>query len=140
MPNTKRIKTNKGGKMKIYKTQAEVEADVKDRVLKIDDDVTFDCDINIKVHIICKDLICWDLDCRNFNCRDLHCGDLICWDLHCLDIDCADLNCQDLHCRDLNYHAVAFAYKTFKCKSVKGRRKNSKHFCLDSDIIITGKQ
>ena len=99
--------------MRIYKTQQEVESDIKDGLLKVDDDVKIECNINIKAHIIC----------RNLNCRNL---------------DCRDLNCMDLDCRNLSYYAVAFAYESFKCKSIEGRRNNSKHFCLDSEVIITG--
>jgi len=40
----------------------------------------------------------------------------------------------------LNFYAVAFAYNSFKCKSVKGRRENSRYFCLDGDVIINGKK
>jgi len=149
--------------MKIYKTQAEVESDIKDGLLKVNDDVTFDCDINIKAHIICKDLDCrdlncgnlncgnlncgnlncrnlncGDLNCGNLNCRNLNCGNLNCMDLNCMDLNCWNLNCGDLNCMDLSYYAIAVAYYKFKCKSVVGRRNNSKHFCLDSKIVITG--
>ena len=114
--------------MKIYKTQQELEADIKDGLLKVDDDVKIECNININASIICRNLYCWDLDCGNLNCEDLNCGDL----------HCGDLNCGDLNCRDLSYYAIAVAYYKFKCKSVVGRRINSKHFCLDSEVIITG--
>ena len=106
--------------MKIYKTQQELEADIKDGLLKVDDDVKIECNININASIIC-----WNLDCMNLNCGNL---------------DCRDLNCMDLDCRNLSYYAVAFAYESFKCKSIEGRRNNSKHFCLDSEVKITGGQ
>ena len=104
--------------MKIYKTQAEVESDIKDGLLKVNDDIKIECNININASIICWNLYCWDLDCGNLNCEDL--------------------NCRDLNCEDLSYYAIAVAYYKFKCKSVVGRRNNSKHFCLDSEVIITG--
>ena len=104
--------------MKIYKTQAEVEADIKDGLLKVDDDVKIECNININASIICRNLYCWDLDCGNLNCGNLDCG--------------------DLDCGNLSYYAIAVAYYKFKCKSVVGRRINSKHFCLDSEVIIMG--
>ena len=66
----------------------------------------------------CRNLDCMDLNCRNLNCRNLKCGDLNCW--------------------DLDFFAVAFAYSSFKCKSVKGRRENSKYFCLDKEVEVTG--
>ena len=114
--------------MRIYKTQQEVESDIKDGLLRVNDNVKIECNISINASIIC-----WNLDCMNLNCGNLNCGNLNCWDL-----DCGNLNCRDLNCWDLRYYAVAFAYESFKCKSVVGRRDNSKHFCLDSEVKITG--
>ena len=130
-------------KMKIYKTQQELEADIKDGLLKVDDDVKIECNININASIICWNLdcgylYCQNLDCWDLDCMDLDCGDLNCGDLNCMDLNCGDLNCKDLNCGDLSYYAIAVAYYKFKCKSVVGRRNNSKHFCLDSEVIITG--
>ena len=111
-PDRKRQAGTGEKKMKIYKTQQEVESDIKDGLLKVDDDVKIECNI-----IINASIICWNLDCG---------------DLHCMDLDCMNLDC-----RDLSYYAVAFAYESFKCKSIEGRRNNSKHFCLDSEVKIT---
>jgi hypothetical protein len=86
----------------------------------------------------CRNLDCGDLNCRNLNCWNLDCGDLNCRNLKCWDLDCGDLNCRNLDCKDLNFSAVAFSYKSFKCKSVIGRRTNSKYFCLDREVEITG--
>jgi len=124
--------------MKIYKTQQELEADIKDGLLRVDDNVKIECNININASIICWNLDCMNLNCGNLNCWNLNCWNLDCRDLNCRNLDCRDLNCMDLHCRNLSYYAVAFAYESFKCKSVVGRRNNSKHFCLDSEVIITG--
>jgi hypothetical protein len=77
----------------------------------------------VKGDLNCRDLNCRDLNCRNLNCRNLDCWDLKCWDLNCLDLD---------------FYAVAFSYNSFKCKSVKGRRENSKYFCLDKEVEVTG--
>jgi len=38
--------------MKIYKTQEEVTADIKDGVLAIKGDVRFECDISIRASIV----------------------------------------------------------------------------------------
>ena len=54
------------------------------------------------------------------------------------DLNCRNLKCGDLNCWDLDFFAVAFAYSSFKCKSVKGRRENSKYFCLDKEVEVTG--
>ena len=35
-----------------------------------------------------------------------------------------------------NYYAVCVAYNNIECKSIKGRRKNSKHFVLDGKLEV----
>jgi len=99
--------------MKIYKTQEEVNADIKRGVLAIEGDVRFECDISIKASIVvtkgnltCRDLTCWDLTCRNLDCwnltcGDLTCGDLTCWDLTCRNLDCWDIDCLNITCWDI---------------------------------------
>jgi hypothetical protein len=70
---------------------------------------------------------------------DLNCLDLNCWDLTCRDLNCWNLTSRDLNCKgNINYYAVCFAYRNIKCKSIKGRRENCKHFVLDGGIIING--
>lgn len=81
--------------MKIYKTNEEVKADIKDGVLKIVGDVKFECDV---------------------------------------DID-ANINAHNINAYNIRYYAFCVAYYSFWCKSVKGRRENSFHKCLDSEIV-----
>ena len=39
---------------------------------------------------------------------------------------------------DIDYYAVCFAYEDIHCRSIKGRRGNSRHFSLDGKVIIRG--
>ena len=43
---------------------------------------------------------------------------------------------QSWNAGNIKYYAVCFAYKGITCKSIRGKRENSKHFCLDDEIII----
>ncbi len=96
----------------------------------IADDVT----ININLDLKCRDLKCNDLKCRNLKCWDLKCNDLECNDLECNNLKCNDLECYNLECSNLSYYAFAIAYSSFRCKTVKARRENGFHKCLDSKI------
>ena len=80
--------------MKTYKTQKEVEKDIVDGVLKINGDVTFECNI---------------------------------------DID-ASINAHNINANTIEYYAFCIAYETLKVKTIKGRRPNSFHKCLDNEI------
>ena len=91
--------------------------------------------------IDCMDIDCTDINCRNIDCTDINCRNIDCWDIDCTDIncrniDCTDINCRDINCMDINYYAVCFACNNIKCKSIAGRRVNSKHFCLGGGIIF----
>ena len=97
--------------MKVYKTQAQVEKDIKNGVLAIDGDVRFECSINIEASIIAR-----DITARNINA----------W----------NINASDINARDILYYAVCFAYQNIKCLSIKSKREVSKHFCLDGEITF----
>ena len=131
--------------------------------LVLTENTIIDDDLTVEGNIRCEggkwDLKCWDLDCEDLDCEDLKCRDLKCMDLKCMDLDCRDLDCKNLDCwnlkcdnlncgdlncgelkaRNVSYYGVAFAYSSMEVESIKGRRDNSKHFCLDSKIVIKKK-
>ncbi len=62
--------------MKIYKTQEEVENDIKDDVLGVDGDVKFECSISISAsiqtagNIDAGDINAWSINARNiYDCN-----------------------------------------------------------------------
>jgi len=56
--------------------------------------------------------------------------------LYGVDIDAGNIDAGNIHAGDIAYYAVCFAYESIKCKSISGRRKNSRHFALDDEIKI----
>ena len=112
---------------KIYKTQQEVEADIVDEVLTINSDVIFEVSISIDASIVvngdikARDINAWNLNARDINCRD---------------INARNINARNIDARNIDFYAVCFAYEKFSCKSIKGRRENSKYFCLDGEVEI----
>ena len=99
--------------MKIYKTQGEIEADIKDNVLSIKGDVKFECSFSIEAKIIIE-------------AGNIEAGDIKAWDIKAGNIKAGDIS----------FYAVCFAYFSFSCKSIIGQRNNSKYFCLDSEVVI----
>ena len=129
--------------MRIYKTQQEVEKDIKNGVLAIEGDVKFECSISISASIIVNagnitacDIHAWDINARNINAGDINAGDINAGDITAYDIDANDITAYDIDADDINYYAVCCAYMSLKCRSIKGRRGNCKHFCLDGEIEI----
>ena len=42
----------------------------------------------------------------------------------------------NINAKDVLFWAIACAYVSFKCKSIKGRRDNAKYICLDKEVEI----
>ena len=99
--------------MKTYKTQAEVEADIKDGVLAIKGDVTFDCSISIRADIIVKH------------------GNIYAHNIIALNINA----------NNISYHALCLAYYSITCTSIEPRREvHQKPICLDGELTIVKKE
>ena len=107
--------------MKIYKTQKEVEKDIKDGVLIINDDVKFECSISIKASI---------------NARDINARNINAW-----NINARDINAWNINAEDILYYAFCCVYNSIKCLSIKAKRTTCKEpTCLDGEIIIKDKE
>ena len=113
--------------MKIYKTQKEVEKDIKDGVLAIKGDVKFECSILIEAKII--------ITAGNINARDI-----TAWDINAGNITAWDINARDITAGDILYYAFCCVYRGIKCLSIKAKRIPSQEpICLEANIV-TGKQ
>ena len=80
--------------------------------------IKFNFDLNIKANIDAC-----DIDAR---------------DIKAIDIDARDIKARNIKADNIIYYAICFAYKNIRCKSIKGRIKNSKHLALDGKIEIKG--
>jgi len=115
--------------MKVYKTQQQVEKDIKDGVLNCKgEDVKFECSISIKASIIyamninAGDINAWDIDARDINAGDIY---------------AMNINAGDINARNINYFASCLSYNSIKCKSIEGRRNpHQKPVCLDGELTI----
>ena len=119
--------------MKIYKTQSEVEADIKNGVLAIEGDVKFECNISIEASIIVTN---GNITARNINAWDINAWNINACDINARNITARDINAWDINAGDILYYAVCFAYQNIKCLSIKAEREVSKHFCLDGEITF----
>ncbi len=152
--------------MKIYNTQAEIEADIKNGELFVDDDltITFDCTIDASINawninagnINALDIDARDINARNINALNIKAGDINArnikaWDINARDINARNIDAEDIKARNIDaedikarninavsisYYAICVAFHTFTCQKIEGTRENAKHFCLDSDIKI----
>ena len=102
--------------MKTYKTQAEVEKDIKNGVLAIADDVKFECSISIRASINAGNIDAGNIDARNINAWNINAG-------------------------DITYVAFCCVYKSISCFSIKAKLAIHKEpICLDGTLEIKKKE
>ena len=138
---------------KIYRTQEEVEEDIKDGVLTIEGDVEFQCPISITASIEAEDIIAWDIKAKDITARDIDAWgiksenvkakEIDAWGVEvegiveALDITAGDIIANDIIANNINYWAFCIAYNSIKCKNWEARRYNHKEpICLDGKLII----
>ena len=95
--------------------------------------VIFNFDLNVKSNIYA-----WNIYARNINALNINAKDVYVCRLDANDIKVHDINAASINANNINYYAVCYAYENIKCKSIKGRKYNSKHFVLDGNIYIDG--
>ena len=118
--------------------------------------VVFDFDLNVEANIDAYDIEAldinaWDIKACNINAdnikvRNIEAININAWNIDAYNIKAGDIitgnisacniEAGDISANDISYHAVCFAYDSIKCKSIKGRRKNSKHFVLDGKLEV----
>ena len=128
--------------MKIYKTQSEVDADIKNDALVITGDVTFECDISLSASIIVSagDISAGDISAGDISARDISAEDISARDISANDISARDIKAEDISAGDISYYAYCNSYESIKCTSIKGRReKHNPPVCLDGELIIIPK-
>lgn len=137
--------------MKIIKTQKELEALIIDDKIAIDDHLAINCNINLPG----IDIYAWDINALNIDARDIWAWNIragvmkardikarnIDADIKARDIDASDsdiyarnIDARNIKANDISYYAFAIAEESFVCQSIKGRRQNSLHKCLDQEI------
>lgn len=104
--------------MKIYKSQSEVEKDIKDGMLTIEGDVRFECNISIdaSIHVI---------------------GNIDAWNIAARNIDAGNITARYINAWNISYYAFCSVYQNIKCKSISGRRTpHSEPICLEGKLEI----
>ena len=145
--------------MKIYKTQKEVEKDIKNGVLAIEGDVKFECSISIEafIRITAGDINAWNINARDITARDITAGDITAWNINARDITAGDINAWNINARDINawdinawninarditagnvlYYAFCCVYQSIKCLSIKAKREpHQEPICLEGKLEL----
>lgn len=99
-------------------------------------------------NILAVDISAWDVSAWDISAG----GNISAWDISAGgdvsavgdisavgNISAGNISAVDISARDISYYAFCIAYKSIKCRSIKGRRENSFRKCLDGKIEISDK-
>lgn len=95
------------------------------------DVVVFNFDLDVEANIDAKTINAFDIRACNIKACNIDACDI-----KAMNIEAWDINAWNIEAQDISYYAVCFAYNNIKCKSIKGRRNNSKHFVLDGKLEL----
>ena len=143
----------------VINTQEELEALIVDGCIAINNNLRITCDVSVEVdikawnikagninagNIDARDINAWNIKAGNINAGNINAGNIDARDINAGNIDARNINVGNINARDINaeginagnidYYAVCFAYNYIACTSIKGKRYNNKHFCLDGKI------
>ena len=144
----------------VINTQEELEALIVDGCIAINNNLRITCDVSVEVdikawnikagninagNIDARDInagnidAAWDINARNIkvgniDARDINAGNIDARNINVGNINARDINAEGINAGNIDYYAVCFAYNGIACTSIKGKRYNNKHFCLDGKI------
>jgi len=132
--------------MKIIKDNQELKSYIVNGVAKFNESIK--CDFNICIdadidayNIEAHDIHAYNIEAHNIDALDIEAHNIEALDIDALDIKALDIKAYNIEAHnidalDISYYAFCIAYNSFKCSSIEGRRENSIHKCLDSEIEI----
>ena len=102
--------------------------------------------------IIARDIEALDINANDIIACDIHAFGIKSWDIYAWnvttweDINALGIKARDIKARNIysknivanniEYERVCYAIQNIKCNSIKGRRKNAKHFVLDGTLEV----
>ena len=134
--------------MKIYKTQAEVEADIVEGVLDLEgQDVRFECSIRVNAAINARDINAKDINAWDINAWDINVGNINAWNINAWNIsannvnagniNALDINARDISANNVKYYAFCNVYQGIECDSITGERvPHNPPVCLDGELTV----
>ena len=140
--------------MKIYKSYEEAKKDVVNNTLRIEGNVKLTFNLKCSWNIDAENIYAWNIDAENIDAGNIDAWDINAknidaqnidaeninawnidaWNIDAKNIDAENINAWDINAWNIEYYAICIAYKSLKCASINGRRKNSIYKCLDGVI------
>ena len=118
----------------VINTQEELEALIVDGCIAINNNLRITCDVSVEVDIKAWNIKAGNINAGNIDARDINARNIDARNINVGNINARDINAEGINAGNIDYYAVCFAYNYIACTSIKGKRYNNKHFCLDGKI------
>lgn len=109
-------------------------------IFKEDDEyidwVIFNFDLNIEANIRTRDIFAPSITAWNIDAWNIDAWNIEAYDIRALDIDADNIIAGNIKARNIKYYAVCCAYNSIRCRTIKGERRNAKHFVLDGTLEV----
>ena len=86
--------------------------------------------------IVNADIDAMDIKAYNIDAYNIDACNINACNINAVNINAWNISACNIIADNINYCAVCFAYNNIFCKSIKGRRKNAKHFVLDGKLEV----
>ena len=151
--------------MKIIKDNEELKSYIVDGVAKFNESIKCKFNICIDADIDAHNIDAYSVEARNIKASDIDAwniesGEIDAWNIkadgidaynikasniyasniEAYDIEARNIKARNIDADRISYYASCIAYQSLKCLSIEGRRENSIHKCLDSEIEIKKKE
>ena len=132
----------------VFNFDLSIDANIEAFDIKADNIKSYDIKADdIIVHNInANDINAFNINANNIKARDVDANNIDAWNIDAYnikagdiitgDISACNIEAGDISANNISYWAVCFAYDSIKCKSIKGKRKKSKHFVLDGKLEV----
>ena len=118
--------------MKVFKTQKEIEAGIKNDVLEITGNVRFECSLDINASILIKatdletgDIKARDINARNINARNIKAGNIDAWNIEARDIKAGNINARNINARNIEARDIKAG--NIKTGNINARNINARN-------------
>lgn len=114
-------------------------------------DIEIKFNLDIMSHIVARDIKArsinvgditgkyinaWNIIANDIEANDIKANDIEAIDIKANDIEAIDIKADNIKAWNIKFFAVCYACYSFECKSIVGKRKNAKYFCLDSEVKV----
>ena len=120
--------------MKVIKDNDELQTYIKDGVIKFNDDIKCDFDINVNADIDALDIHAWNINAHDIDANNIHAYNIEALDINARNIHAQNISAGNINAEKISYFAFCIANISLKCESIEGRRSKSIHKCLDKEI------